>query len=462
MFAVALLVVFSGTAQAAATAPDLGTADSFAVLGGSTVTNTGPSVISGDLGVSPGSAVTGFPPGIVTNGTIHAADAVASQAQDDTTTAYNDLAGQPCDSNRTGQDLGGLTLTSGVYCFDTSAQLTGTLTLDAQGDPNAVFVFQIGSTLTTASGSRVNLINGAQACRVFWQVGSSATLGTTTDFVGNVLADTSITANTGATVQGRLLAQNGAVTLDTNTITRATCGGGTTTGGMTTGVTTGVTTGGDTTGVTTGVTTGGDTTGMTTGQTTGGDTTGVTTGVTTGGDTTGMTTGQTTGGDTTGVTTGVTTGGDTTGMTTGQTTGGDTTGVTTGVTTGGDTTGMTTGQTTGGATTGGGDHHHGHHGDHPHGHHGDHGDHDQGDHHGDHRDHGDQGDHEQGDHEQGDHDQGGQEQGDHHGGGATGGHRQVTQVPAGSVNTGDGSTAAGDDLATAQGSQGSPGSEEQR
>ncbi|MDX6584332.1 MAG: hypothetical protein QOI10_3516, partial [Solirubrobacterales bacterium] len=266
MCAVVLLLAFSGTAEAA-TAAGLGTADSFAVLGGSTVTNTGPSVISGNLGVSPGSAVTGFPPGTVTNGTIHAADAVADQAQRDTTTAYDDLAGQPCDTNLTDQDLGGLTLTSGVNCFKKSAQLTGTLTLNAQGDPNAVFIFQIGSTLTTASGSRVNLINGAQACRVFWQIGSSATLGTTTAFVGNVLAYTSITANTSATVQGRLLAQNGAVTLDSNTITRATCGSGGTTGGLTTGsATTGLTTGGETTGETTG--------GVTTGATTGGMTTG--------------------------------------------------------------------------------------------------------------------------------------------------------------------------------------------
>ena len=151
----ALLTAAPFHAALAQTAPSLGTAQSFAVLGGSTVTNTGPTIITGDLGVSPGTAVTGFPPGIVTGGTIHAADAVALQAQSDTTTAYNDLAGQACTIDLTGQDLGGLTLVPGVYCFSSSAQLTGALTLDAEGDPNAVWVFQIGSTLTTASNSSV-------------------------------------------------------------------------------------------------------------------------------------------------------------------------------------------------------------------------------------------------------------------------------------------------------------------
>jgi Ice-binding-like len=217
-----LLTLAFASSAAAAQAPSLGTSASFAVLGGSMVTNTGTTVVNGDLGVSPGGAVTGFPPGIV-NGTIHPADAVAAQAQSAVTIAYNDLAGRPCNTNLTGQDLGGLTLTTGVYCFSTSAQLTGTLTLDAQGDANAAFIFQTGSTLTTASGSRVNLINGAQSCNVFWQVGSSGTLGTTTAFSGNMLALTAITANTGATVDGRLLARNAAVTLDTNSVTRAEC-----------------------------------------------------------------------------------------------------------------------------------------------------------------------------------------------------------------------------------------------
>jgi Ice-binding-like len=198
---------------------------SFAVLAGSTVTNTAtPTIVTGNLGVSPGSAVTGFPPGIVTGGSIHQDDAVAASAQSDLTTLYNSLAGTGCNSNLTGQDLGGKTLTPGVYCFSTSAQLTGTLTLDAQGDPNAVFVFQIGSTLTTASASSVLLINGASSCNVFWQIGSSATLGTGTSLAGTIAALTSITLNTGASLSGRALARNGAVTLDDNNV--AVCSGG--------------------------------------------------------------------------------------------------------------------------------------------------------------------------------------------------------------------------------------------
>lgn len=225
--AVALFAVGSATDSRAATAPSLGDAASYGVLAGSTATNTGPSVISGDVGVSPGSAVVGFGPGIVVPpGTIHAADAHAALAQVANTTAYNTLAGEPCDFNLTGQDLGGMTLTTGAYCFDTSAQLTGLLTLDMQGDPDAVFIFQIGSTLTTASNSSVLVINGGGgivACNAFWQVGSSATLGTSTVFVGNVLALTSITLNTTASLSGRALAQNGAVTLDNNVITPANC-----------------------------------------------------------------------------------------------------------------------------------------------------------------------------------------------------------------------------------------------
>ena len=193
----------------------LGTADPFAVLAGSTVTNTGPSLVNGNLGVWPGSALTGFPPGVVTApGVIHLADAVALQAQSDVTTAYNQAAGQPCGTTLTGQDLGGLTLVSGVYCFSTSAQLTGALTLDAQGNPNPVFVFQIGTTLTTASSSSVGFVNGEQGLSVFWQVGSSATLGTTTSFLGNILALSSITLNTGANIVcGRALARNGTATM---------------------------------------------------------------------------------------------------------------------------------------------------------------------------------------------------------------------------------------------------------
>ncbi len=223
VLAVALAVVFTGAPHArAAQAPvDLGTAGSFAVLAGTTVTNTGPSTVNGDLGVSPGTAVTGFPPGTV-NGAIHSADAVAAQAQSDLTTAYNDAAGRG-PATAESADLGGQTLTPGVYASTANPNLTGTVTLDAQGDPNAVFVFQMASTLITASGSNVALVNGAQACNVFWQVGSSATLGTNSTFRGTILALTSITATTGATIDGRLLARDGAVTLDTNTITRPVC-----------------------------------------------------------------------------------------------------------------------------------------------------------------------------------------------------------------------------------------------
>lgn len=201
----------------------LGTAQSFAVLGGSAVTNTGASVITGDLGVHPGSAVTGFPPGVVT-GTIHAANATALQAKNDLVIQYDTLTLAACTNNLTGQNLGSRTLTPGVYCFNTSAQLTGTLTLNAQGDPNATFVFKTGSTLTTASAASVLMINGGNPCGVAWRVGSSATLGTTTSFMGNLIALTSITLNTDANIIGRALARNGAVTLDSNNISFAPCG----------------------------------------------------------------------------------------------------------------------------------------------------------------------------------------------------------------------------------------------
>ena len=183
-------------AVASASAVNLGTASPFVVLGGSTVTNTGPSVLNGDLGVAPGTSLTGFGLPAVVNGATHDDDAVAAQAQSDVTTAYNVAAGQPVPAGNdlTGQDLGGMTLTAGAYSFSSSAQLTGQLTLDAAGDPNAQFVFEIGSTLTTASASSIRLINGASPCNVYWQIGSSATLGSTTAFEGNLMAHTSITA----------------------------------------------------------------------------------------------------------------------------------------------------------------------------------------------------------------------------------------------------------------------------
>jgi hypothetical protein len=198
----------------------LGNATPFAVLAGSAVTNTGLSVIDGDVGVSPGTSITGFPPGSVTPpGTINNKNAAANQAQIDLTTAYNALAGLSPTSTLTGTDLGGLTLTPGVYFFASSAQLTGTLTLNAEGLSNALWVFQIGKTLTTASVSAVSIINPGPDDALYWQIGSSATLGTGTDFEGNLLAKASITLNTGATDNcGRVLAENAAVTLDTNTI----------------------------------------------------------------------------------------------------------------------------------------------------------------------------------------------------------------------------------------------------
>jgi type VI secretion system secreted protein VgrG len=198
----------------------LGTASSFAALAGSTVTNTGSTVLSGDLGVWPGTAITGFPPGIVTNGATHAGDVVAQQAQSDVTTAYDVLAGEAVTQDLTGQDLGGMTLLPGVYHFSSSAFLTGPLTLNDLGDPNARFDFQIGSTLITAPNSSVNFIGSSKGCNVYWQVGSSATLDTNTTFAGHILALTSITMNTGATIgRGSVLARNGAVTLQSNTLT---------------------------------------------------------------------------------------------------------------------------------------------------------------------------------------------------------------------------------------------------
>jgi hypothetical protein len=224
-FAAALLVVTAGTAQAAATPVPLGTAGSFVVLAGAGITNTGPTTLNGDLGTFPTTSITGAGSLTVT-GTNHAGDAVTQGAKTALVTAYDNAAGQGPPSP-IAADLTGLTLAPGVYNSASSVGLSGALTLDAAGDPRAVFVFQAGSTLTTASGSRVSLVNGAQACNVFWQVGSSATLGTGSVFRGSILAMTDITVTTGATLEGRVLARNGAVTLDTNTITRPQCAAGT-------------------------------------------------------------------------------------------------------------------------------------------------------------------------------------------------------------------------------------------
>jgi Ice-binding-like len=200
----------------------LGTAGNFGALAGSTVTSTttAGTAINGFVGVSPGTSITGFPPGTYT-GILHPGDGTAATAQSDLTTAYNFVKGQTCTSDLTGQDLGGLTLTPGVYCFpSTSAQLTGTLTLNFQSDPSAVFIFQIGTTLGTAASSSVSLINvgGGSNCNVFWQVGSTATLGASNMFVGNILAQTSIHLGTFTNLSGRALARDAAVTLDQNPV----------------------------------------------------------------------------------------------------------------------------------------------------------------------------------------------------------------------------------------------------
>jgi hypothetical protein len=229
ILAVALALAVPVAAQAAPV--NLATVNPFVALAGTTVTNTGPSVLNGDLGVAPGTALTGFGLPAVVNGATHNNDAVAGQAQSDLTNAYNVAAGQPVSpaDDLSGTDLGNRTLTAGAYRYTSSALLTGPLTLDAQGDPNAQFVFLIGAELTTESASSVVLINGASPCNVYWQVGSSATLGTTTAFEGNLMALTSISLNNGASVIGRVLARNGQISLINNVLTRPLCATETTT-----------------------------------------------------------------------------------------------------------------------------------------------------------------------------------------------------------------------------------------
>jgi hypothetical protein len=225
LLGVACSLSFAASALGATATVGLGTAANFSVLGGSTVSNTGPTTMFGDLGLSPGSSVTGAPHVL---GETHVDDAVAIGAKNALTAAYNDAASRPSNGSA-GTDLSGQVFLPGVRTASSSLLLSsGSVTLDAEGNPDAVFIFQIGSTLITGSNTRVLLTGGAQACNVFWQVGSSATLGTGTSFVGTVMASATITANTAATIHGRLLASTGAVNLHTNTITTSNCASSTT------------------------------------------------------------------------------------------------------------------------------------------------------------------------------------------------------------------------------------------
>ena len=220
--ALSIAVLIPAVSAEAAQAPvGLGTAGSFAVLAGAGITNTGPTTVNGNIGTFPTTSITGAG-SMTVNGTNEGGNSLTQGAKSDLVTGYNTAAGEG-PTTAVAADLGGQTLTPGIYNSASSLGLTGALTLNAGGDPNALFVFQAGSTLTTASASSVSLINGAQACNVFWQVGSSATLGTGSSFRGTILALQSITVTTGTTIVGRALARNGAVTLDTDTITVPGC-----------------------------------------------------------------------------------------------------------------------------------------------------------------------------------------------------------------------------------------------
>jgi autotransporter-associated beta strand protein len=216
------LIVFgllaTSWSAAAQTTIALGAARNVAVLGSSTVTNAGPTTVIGNVALSsPGVSITGFPPGTIVAGSQYIGPGLANDAHTDASTAYAQVAGETLTTDLSGQNLGGMILTPGVYHFGTTAALTGTLNLDTGGNPNAAFHFQIGSTLTTDPASMITLLNG-NTVNIFWQVGTSATIGVGSTFYGNLLADQSITVNSGATINGRAMAINAAVTLSTNTI----------------------------------------------------------------------------------------------------------------------------------------------------------------------------------------------------------------------------------------------------